>query len=63
MSHMFLASDPDVRVRFPALANFLRSSGLERGQIGLVSATAELLEKKSSGSGIENRYYGRRGIR
>jgi hypothetical protein len=27
----FLASDPDVRVRFPALPNFLRSSGCETG--------------------------------
>jgi hypothetical protein len=29
--------------------------GLERGPLGLVSATEELLERKSSGSGLENR--------
>jgi hypothetical protein len=34
--------------------------GLERGALNLVSITEELLGKKSSGSGIENREYGRR---
>jgi hypothetical protein len=34
--------------------------GLERGQLGLVSTTEKLLERKSSGSGLENRDYGRR---
>jgi hypothetical protein len=34
--------------------------GLERGPLSLVSATEELLERKSSGSGLENRDYGRR---
>jgi hypothetical protein len=33
--------------------------GLERGPLRLVSATEELLERKSSGSGLENREYGR----
>jgi hypothetical protein len=33
--------------------------GLERGQLSLVSKIEELLETKSSGSGLENRYYGR----
>jgi hypothetical protein len=34
--------------------------GLERGPLSLVSTTEELLGRKSSGSGIENRKYGRR---
>jgi hypothetical protein len=34
--------------------------GLERGPLCLVSTTEELLGRKSSGSGIENRDYGRR---
>jgi hypothetical protein len=34
--------------------------GLERVPLSLVSTTEELLEKKSSGSGLENREYGRR---
>jgi hypothetical protein len=33
---------------------------LERGPLSLVSATEELLGRKSSGSGLENREYGRR---
>jgi hypothetical protein len=32
--------------------------GLERGPLSLVSITEELLEWKSSGSGLENREYG-----
>jgi hypothetical protein len=35
--------------------------GLERGQLSLVSKTVELLETKSSGSGLESPEYGRRG--
>jgi hypothetical protein len=35
--------------------------GLERGPLSLVSITEELFERKSSGSGLENRDYGRRG--
>jgi hypothetical protein len=35
--------------------------GLERGPLSLVSTTEELLERKSSGSGLENRHYSRRG--
>jgi hypothetical protein len=35
--------------------------GLERGPLSLVSTIEELLERKSSSSGLENRYYGRRG--
>jgi hypothetical protein len=34
--------------------------GLEQGPLSLVSTTEELLERKSSGSGLENREYGRR---
>jgi hypothetical protein len=34
--------------------------GLERGPLSLVSTTEELLDKKSSGSSLENREYGRR---
>jgi hypothetical protein len=30
---------------------------LERGPLGLVSTIEELLERKSSGSGLENREY------
>jgi hypothetical protein len=34
--------------------------GLERAPLGLVSAIEELLERKSSGFGLESRAYGRR---
>jgi hypothetical protein len=34
--------------------------GLERGPLSLVSTIEEQLEIKSSGSGLENRDYGRR---
>jgi hypothetical protein len=34
--------------------------GLERGPPSLVSATEELLGRKSIGSGLESREYGRR---
>jgi hypothetical protein len=33
--------------------------GLERGPLSLVSTIEELLERRSSGSGLENREYGR----
>jgi hypothetical protein len=32
--------------------------GLEQGPLSLVSTNEELLERKSSGSGLENRDYG-----
>jgi hypothetical protein len=35
--------------------------GLERGSLSLVSTVEELLGRKSSGSGLEIRDYGRRG--
>jgi hypothetical protein len=58
----FLATDPEVRVRFPALADFLSSSGSGTGctQPCEYSTTEELLGRKSSGSGLENREYVRR---
>jgi hypothetical protein len=34
--------------------------GLERGPLSLVSTTEELLDRKVSGSYLENREYGRR---
>jgi hypothetical protein len=34
--------------------------GLEGLALSFVSTTEELLERKSSGSGLENRYYGHR---
>jgi hypothetical protein len=33
---------------------------LERGSLSLVSTTEELLDRKSNGSGLESREYGRR---
>jgi hypothetical protein len=54
-----LATDPGTRVRFPALQE-KKVVGLERGPLSLVSTTEELLDRKSSGSCIENREYCRR---
>jgi hypothetical protein len=34
--------------------------GLERGPLSLLSTNEELLERKSSGSGLDSREYGRR---
>jgi hypothetical protein len=34
--------------------------GLELGPLSLVSTTEELLERESSGSGLESREYGRK---
>jgi hypothetical protein len=48
----------EARVRFPALEK--KVVGLERGPLSLVSTTEELLGRKSSGSDLENREYGRR---
>jgi hypothetical protein len=36
--------------------------GLERGSLSLLSTIEELLERKSSGSGLENLEYGRRDL-
>jgi hypothetical protein len=41
----FLATDPEVRVRFPALPG-KKVVGLERGPLSLVSTTEELLDRK-----------------
>jgi hypothetical protein len=38
---------------------FCVAMGLERGPLRLVSINEELLERKSSGSGLENRLKGR----
>jgi hypothetical protein len=42
----FLATDPEVRVRFQELPNFMRSMGLEWGPLSLVSTVEEYLEEK-----------------
>jgi hypothetical protein len=42
----FLATDPEVRVRFPALLDFLSIVGLERGPLSLVNTIEELLGGK-----------------
>jgi hypothetical protein len=51
--HKFLATDPEVWIRFPVLPDFW-VVGLERGPLSLASTIAELLERKSSGSSLEN---------
>jgi hypothetical protein len=50
----FLATDPEAWVQFPALPDFLT-----RGTLSHLSTIEKLLERKSSGSGLENRDYGR----
>jgi hypothetical protein len=40
-----LATNPEARVRFPALPE-KNEVGLERGPLGLVSKTEELLDRK-----------------
>jgi hypothetical protein len=47
------------RVRFPALSDFLRSSGSGTSPLSLVSTIVELLGRNNSCSGLENRVYGR----
>jgi hypothetical protein len=42
----FLATDPEARVRFPALTEKKTVVGLERGPLSLVSTTEELLDRK-----------------
>jgi hypothetical protein len=41
----FLATDPEARVRFPALPK-IKVVGLERGPLSLVSTTEELLDRE-----------------
>jgi hypothetical protein len=55
----FVATDTEARVRFPALPDFLRVEGLERGPLSLESTIKELLWRNSSDFGLENREYGR----
>jgi hypothetical protein len=52
----FLATNSEVWVRFPALPDFMRSSGSGTGS---TQPREELLGRNSSGSGLENREYGR----
>jgi hypothetical protein len=56
----FLVKDPEARVRFPALQNFLRSSGSETGSTQPREYNWGATWKKSNVSGLENREYGRR---
>jgi hypothetical protein len=56
---IFLVQTQKSPVRFPALPDFLKVVGLERGSLSLVSTTDELLERNSSGSGLETREYER----
>jgi hypothetical protein len=44
-SNRFLATDPEARVRFPALPE-KKAVGLERGPLSLVSTTEELIDRK-----------------
>jgi hypothetical protein len=41
-----LATDPEARVRFPAIPGKKKVVGLERGSLSLVSTTEELLDRK-----------------
>jgi hypothetical protein len=41
----FLATDPEARVRFPALPE-KKAVGLERGPLSLVGTTEEILDRK-----------------
>jgi hypothetical protein len=56
----FLATDPEVRTRFPALPDFQKIVDLEQSPLSLVSTIEKLLERKSSGSGLGSREYDRR---
>jgi hypothetical protein len=49
----FLATDPEVRIRFPALPDFLRSSGSGTGSTHPRQYNWGATWKKSSGSGLE----------
>jgi hypothetical protein len=41
-----MATDPEARVRFPALPKRKNVVGLERGPLSLVSTTEKLLDRK-----------------
>jgi hypothetical protein len=53
-SSEFLATDQKPRVRFPALSDFLCSSGSETGPMKLVRIN-EIIERKNSDCGLESR--------
>jgi hypothetical protein len=53
----FLAADLDVRIRFPALPDFLRSIGSGTGSTQPCDYNWEATRMKSSGSGLEMREY------
>jgi hypothetical protein len=55
-----LTTDPEARVRFRALPDFLRSSGSGTGSAQPREYNWGVTWKKSSGSCLENREYGRR---
>jgi hypothetical protein len=45
-SYRLQATDPEARVRFPALPRKKKVVGLERGSLSLVSTTEEILDRK-----------------
>jgi hypothetical protein len=54
----FLATDPQVPGSIPGATGFFcEVVGLERGPLILVSTIEELLERNSTGSGLESREY------
>jgi hypothetical protein len=55
----FLATDPEVQVRFSAIPELLRSSGSGTGSTQPREYIEELLERKNICSGLEIREYGR----
>jgi hypothetical protein len=57
----FLATDPEVWVRFPTLPDFLKVVVLERDPFSLVITVEELLGRKSSGSSLGSRDYDHKG--
>jgi hypothetical protein len=58
-SSEFLATDPEVLGSIPGTTR-KKVVCLERGPLSLASTTVELLGRNNSGSGLENREYGRR---
>jgi hypothetical protein len=56
----FLAKDPEARLRFPPLLDFLRSSGSGTGSTQPRKYIEEIFERKNRGSCLENREYGSR---
>jgi hypothetical protein len=56
----FLATDAEVLDSIPGATRFSEKWFWNGGPLSLVSTTEELLERKSSDSGLENREYGNR---